>query len=103
MAQTEVRLGPQGRLVIPAAIRRALGLETGARLLARAEEGRLVLESPASEARRLRGAWRRFADHPERVLDELETERRAEAEMEAAEAAGDAAAIAEAHRRLSRH
>ena len=101
MAQTEVRLGPQGRLVIPAAIRRALGLETGARLLARTEEGRLVLESPQGEAHRLRGAWRRFADHPERVIDELEAERRAEAELEAAEADGDSSGAADARRRLS--
>ena len=101
MAQTEVRLGRQGRVVIPAAIRRALGLEVGARLLARAEAGRVVLESPQGEARRLRGAWRQFVDHPERVLDELEAQRRAEAELEAAEASGNASAAVQARRRLS--
>ncbi len=42
--QTEVRVGPQGRVVIPAEIRRILGLKTGAALITHLENGRLVLE-----------------------------------------------------------
>jgi AbrB family looped-hinge helix DNA binding protein len=36
----EVHLGRQGRLVIPAALRRSLGFEEGDTLVAREEEGR---------------------------------------------------------------
>jgi AbrB family looped-hinge helix DNA binding protein len=101
MAHAEVRIGPQGRLVIPVEIRRALGLQTGTRLLARAEDGRLVLESSQGETHRLRGAWKRFSDHPERVLNELAAERRAEAEREIAEADGDLSGATDVRRRLS--
>ena len=44
ITQTEVQLGPQGRLVIPAPLRRSLGFESGDSLIARMEEGRLILE-----------------------------------------------------------
>ena len=40
----EIQLGPQGRLVVPAALRRELGLEPGERLLARVKDGALILE-----------------------------------------------------------
>ena len=42
--RTEVRLGKQGGLVIPAELRRALGLRPGDRLIARKEDGKIVLE-----------------------------------------------------------
>ena len=41
--RAEVRLGPQGRIVIPAEMRRALGVEEGDTLVAWTEGGRLVL------------------------------------------------------------
>ena len=45
-ASVEVSLGRQGRLVIPAPLRRALELEEGDRLMALQEANRLVLEKP---------------------------------------------------------
>jgi AbrB family looped-hinge helix DNA binding protein len=48
---TEVQLGPQGHLVIPAQIRRLLGFEPGDRLVARLEDGRLILEKPYAAQR----------------------------------------------------
>ena len=42
MTQTEVQLDPQGRLVIPAQLRRSLGFESGDSLIARMEDGRAV-------------------------------------------------------------
>ena len=71
----EVSLGRQGRLVIPAALRRALELEEGDRLVARQEADRLVLEKPDGIKTRLKA---RFAQVPvERALvDELIAERR---------------------------
>jgi antitoxin PrlF len=74
-------LGQQGRLVIPAEIRKALGLAPGDPLHLRVAAGRLVLERPqdaVSELRRL-GA----AVPPGRSLvEELLAERRAEAAAE---------------------
>lgn len=79
----EITLGPQGRVVVPAPLRRELGLEAGSVLIARAEEGRLVLEPRAAVLARLR---RRFAAIPDGVslADELVAERREAARRESA-------------------
>ena len=73
-----VRLGAQGRVVIPAELRRAAGFEQGEILVARVEAGRLVLERREAVLSRLRS---RFAGLPPGVslADELIAERRAEA------------------------
>ena len=42
--KNEVQLGPQGRLVIPAHLRRALDLKPGDRLIVRQEGDSIVLE-----------------------------------------------------------
>jgi len=78
--QTEVRIGAQGRLVVPAAIRKALGFESGESLVARVEDGRLVIEKAESVERRVRA---RFQTAKSRSLaDELIAERREEARHE---------------------
>ena len=76
--ETEVQIGPQGRLVIPAGLREALGLHPGDKLSARVEEDRLVLEKREHILARLKA---RFRTVPESVslVDELIEERRAEA------------------------
>jgi AbrB family looped-hinge helix DNA binding protein len=73
----DVCLGRQGRMVIPAPLRRSLGLKEGDRLVARQDAGRLVLEKPDLIKQRLKA---RFAQiPPERELvDELIAERREE-------------------------
>lgn len=71
-----VRLEKRGRLVVPAALRRELGLEVGAELVVRAEDGRLVFEPESAVVARLR---RRFKDVQESLAEELLAERRAEA------------------------
>lgn len=75
---TEVRIGPQGRLVVPATIRESLQLRPGDKLIARVEDGRLVLEKREHVIARLRA---HFANVPQGVslADELIAERRAEA------------------------
>jgi len=77
----QVRVGPQGRVVIPAALRRELKLEPGDVLIARAEDDRLVLETRDAILERWR---RRFAHIPSDVslADELIAERREEARRE---------------------
>lgn len=80
-ASVEVSLGRQGRLVIPAPLRRSLGLEEGDRLVARQEADRLVMEKPEQIKQRLKA---RFARVPleRRLVDELIGERREESRRE---------------------
>ena len=83
-ASSEVQVGAQGRLVIPAALRKALHLEQGDRLVARQVGETLVLERREAVVERLQGL---FAHIPKDVslVDELIAERRREAAKEARE------------------
>lgn len=81
---TQVRVGPQGRIVIPAALRRDLAIGEGDRLLARAEEGRLVLEKREAVLARLRKLAEVVPPDVD-LADELIRDRRAEARREAEE------------------
>lgn len=74
-----VKLGKQGRLVIPASLRHELGLELGDELVARAEEGRLIFETRAAVVARLR---ERFKNIEGSLADELIAERREDAARE---------------------
>ncbi|MGB5466712.1 MAG: AbrB/MazE/SpoVT family DNA-binding domain-containing protein, partial [Sedimenticolaceae bacterium] len=71
----------QGRLVIPAHLRRALDLKPGDRLIARKEGDSIVLERPENMIKRLQA---RFARVPAdaSLADELIAERQAEATRE---------------------
>lgn len=79
--QTEVQLGRQGRLVIPAELRRAMAVTDGDQLIARVEDGRLILEKRSTVRDRIKS---RFAVvGPEIALaDELVADRRAAGESE---------------------
>ena len=79
--KNEVQLGPQGRLVIPAHLRRAMDLKPGDRLIVRKEGDSIVLERRENMIKRLRA---RFADVPAdaSLVDELMAERQAEAARE---------------------
>ena len=76
----DIRLGAQGRLVVPAAIRRALGFRAGEALVARVEDGHLVIEKPEAVERRLHDRFRKFEGRS--LADELIAERREEARGE---------------------
>jgi AbrB family looped-hinge helix DNA binding protein len=80
-APIQVRLGPQGRLVVPVELRRELGLEEGTEMAIRSDGRRLILEPRAEVLRRLR---RRFAKVPDGVslADELSADRKEEARGE---------------------
>ena len=80
----KVNVGPQGRIVIPAAMRRALGIGTGDILVVRVADGRLVFEKRDDVLARVQ---RRFVGLPKGVSlgDELSQERREEARGERAE------------------
>ena len=77
----EVTVGRQGRLVVPAPLRRRLGIEAGDVLVAKAEDDRLVFERRRTILARLR---RRLAEIPADVslVDELIAQRREESARE---------------------
>jgi AbrB family looped-hinge helix DNA binding protein len=78
-----VRLGAQGRIVIPAPLRRTLGLRPGETLLCQAAADRLIFEARRKAERDL---WERFAKLKAGSLArELIRERRREAKREASE------------------
>ena len=76
----DVRLGAQGRLVVPAPIRKALGFHPGETLVARIEDGHLVIEKPEAVERRLHERFRKFEGRS--LAEELIAERREEARTE---------------------
>lgn len=75
--QTKVTIGPQGRLVIPAELRREMNLASGDVLLAAVEGQRLIFEKREAVLERVK---RRFSHIPPEVslAEELIAERRAE-------------------------
>ena len=76
----DVQFGAQGRVVVPAPIRKALGFQPGETLVARVEDEHLVIEKPESVERRIRARFRGFAGRS--LADELIAERREEARRE---------------------
>ena len=84
MAETtihaDIRLGAQGRLVVPAPIRKALGFRPGENLVARIEDGHLVIEKPEAVERRLHDWFRKFEGRS--LAAELIAERHEEARKE---------------------
>ena len=77
-----MRVGLQGRVVIPAHIRRALGINPGEILVARIKDGQLVLEKREQILARLQDTFTR-ASQGVSLVDELLAERREEARREA--------------------
>lgn len=71
-------MGAQGRVVIPAEFRRALGIEPGTRLVVRIEDDHLVVEKAAAVEARIRAMFAGV----EGGVDDLIAERRREAERE---------------------
>jgi AbrB family looped-hinge helix DNA binding protein len=77
MNPVSVHVGAKGRVVLPASIRRALGLREGAELLARVEGEGIVLEPRGVALRRLRSFFDAVPSETS-LVDELLAERRRE-------------------------
>jgi bifunctional DNA-binding transcriptional regulator/antitoxin component of YhaV-PrlF toxin-antitoxin module len=75
-----VRVGRQGRLVVPAELRRELGVEPLDVLVAWIDDGRLVLQRREDIEREL---WATFEGVEGSMADELVAERRREVAREA--------------------
>lgn len=79
-----IQMADNGRLVVPAPLRQAIGLPKGGKLVARVTpDGALMLEPfDAAVARMRRIVRARMGDGPTTVVDEFIAERRAAAEGE---------------------
>jgi bifunctional DNA-binding transcriptional regulator/antitoxin component of YhaV-PrlF toxin-antitoxin module len=87
-----LRVGAQGRVVLPASLRAALGFVEGSTVVAHIEgEGRLVIESPEAIQRALLQEWAQVTGEPSPV-DDLRAERRAAAAREAEQVEADRSA-----------
>lgn len=78
----KVRLGPDGRVVIPAAFRDALALAEGDILIASIDDGELNLLTRRAAVRRAQAIVRQFVPEGTSLVDELIEDRRRESERE---------------------
>jgi AbrB family looped-hinge helix DNA binding protein len=79
----EVRIGSQGRIVLPKGLRERMGAEEGAVYQASVEDGRLILETRAALLRRMQAEIGDAINGKRSLTDELIAERRAAARREA--------------------
>lgn len=78
MAHGITKLSRQGRIVIPASVRKELGLEPGEELVVRAKDGAVELQRRDELLRRIQAEWKSTAKGRD-LVDELIAERRREA------------------------
>jgi len=81
-APTKLRLGPDGRVVIPVAFREALGISDGDMLIASIVDGELHLLTIPAAIRRAQAIVRRHVPEGVSLVDELLEDRRREVERE---------------------
>lgn len=77
--EVRVRLSENGRLVIPASIRRALDLQPEAEVLLLVENGELRMTTPQKRAERAQQLFKKYVGEGVRLSEELIAERRKEA------------------------
>ena len=83
MSAVRAKIGPSGRLVIPAEYRKALGISVGDDVVLHLEDGELRILSVSRAIHRVQDAVRRYAGDDEVLWsEELIAERRAEAARE---------------------
>jgi AbrB family looped-hinge helix DNA binding protein len=75
-------LASNGRVVIPASVRTAMGIGDGDRVIGRVENGALIIEPVAAAVRRAQALVAKHARTHPSVVEELIAERRAEAMRE---------------------
>jgi AbrB family looped-hinge helix DNA binding protein len=78
----KIRIGPDGRIVIPAAFRDALHLAEGDTLFARLEDGGIRLVTATAAMRQAQAIVREFVPEGVSLVDELIADRRREVEQE---------------------
>ena len=76
------KIGKGGRIVIPAAMRKLIGVSEGDELILRYRDGRLEIMTVRQAVQEAQNLVSRFVPEDRRLVDELLAERRAEAERE---------------------
>ncbi len=79
MERSRVRLGSNGRFVIPAEYRKGLGVSEGDDLFIRLEGGELRISTAAVGIRHAQALVRQYVPKEAKLVDELIAERREEA------------------------
>ena len=82
MNGVRIKIADGGRLVIPAELRRELGLEIGDEVIVRVEDNELRILTRAEAIKRAQEKVRRHVKGGRSLVDELSAERRAEAKHE---------------------
>jgi AbrB family looped-hinge helix DNA binding protein len=82
MEAQRVKIVDGGKLVIPAAMRRELGINTGDTVLVDVDDGELRVRSVPRALERARAILRKYVPEGVGLADELIAERRREAERE---------------------
>lgn len=82
METQAVKMIDGGKLVVPAAMRRALGLKTGDTVIVGIEDGELRVRSYARQVELARAILRKYVPEGVSLVDELIAERRGEAARE---------------------
>jgi AbrB family looped-hinge helix DNA binding protein len=80
--EARTRLNENGRLVIPASIRRALGFESGDEIVLLIEDGELRLTTAQKRAERAQQLFKKYVGEGVCLSDELIADRRREAARE---------------------
>ena len=80
MASQAVKIIDGGKLIIPAAFRRKLGIDTGDTVVLELGDDGLLVRSLSSAVRRAQGIVREFVPDDVSLADDLIAERRVEAE-----------------------
>jgi len=78
----QMKMSEGGRVVIPAEIRRSLGLKEGDAVLFELRDGEAVITTRRARLERARALVRKHVPEGVSLVDELIAERRAEAERE---------------------
>jgi AbrB family looped-hinge helix DNA binding protein len=81
----QTTLGPDGRLLIPAAVREAAGIQRGEKVVLRVEDGRIVVTSLMADLKKMNGNAGHLKRPGESVVDEFIADRRAESARESEE------------------
>ena len=80
--ETRLRVSQNGRVVIPASFRKALGIEIGDEVLLSLQDNELRITTQQARIRRAQQRARQYLKPGESVVDELLAERREAAKRE---------------------
>lgn len=80
----KTKIGKNGRMIIPAEFRRALGFKDGDEVILHLDEDGLRISTPAQAVSRAQALVRRYVPEQAGLSEELMADRRAEVEAEAA-------------------